>query len=66
MVKLAEDRGTGQRVALKQVDTRKVSQTCIRAEYCLLTSLSHSAIIRAFAIFENAPSLGVDTIVLEM
>lgn len=66
IVRRARDRGTGQEVALKQTPRQKQSRSLTRAEYELLASNHHGNIVRAFALFENAPQLGVDTIVLEL
>ncbi|XP_058808184.1 triple functional domain protein-like isoform X3 [Phymastichus coffea] len=66
VVRRARDRGTGQEVALKQTPRQKQSRSLTRAEYDLLASTHHGNIVRAFALFENAPQLGVDTIVLEL
>ncbi|XP_046675322.1 triple functional domain protein isoform X5 [Homalodisca vitripennis] len=66
VVKQAQDRGTGQAVALKVVDRRRIPQRVTRAEYNFLTALSHCGILRGLAMFENAPSPGVDTIVMEL
>ncbi|KAK0088984.1 hypothetical protein PV325_009867 [Microctonus aethiopoides] len=65
LVRRARDRGTGQEVALKQTPRHKQSRSLTRAEYDLLASTHHGNIIRAFALFENAPQPGLDTIVLE-
>ncbi|XP_033224250.1 kalirin isoform X3 [Belonocnema kinseyi] len=66
VVRRARDRGTGQEVALKQTPRRKQSRSRSRAEYDLLASTHHGNIVRAFALFENAPQPGIDTIVLEL
>jgi len=66
VVRLAQDRGTGLRVALKEVDRRRIPQLRTRAEYSYLTSLNHSSIVRALAMFENAPRPGHDTTVMEL
>ncbi|XP_051163454.1 triple functional domain protein isoform X3 [Leptopilina boulardi] len=66
IVRRARDRGTGQEVALKQTPRRKQSRSLTRAEYDLLASTHHGNIVRAFALFENAPQPGIDTIVLEL
>lgn len=66
VVRRARDRGTGQEVALKQTSRHKQSRLLTRAEYDLLASTHHGNIIRAFALFENAPQPGLDTIVLEL
>ena len=65
-VRRARDRGTGQEVALKETPRQKQSRSLTRAEYDLLASTHHGNIVRALAMFENAPQLGVDTIVLEL
>lgn len=65
-VRRAKDRGTGQEVALKQTPRHKQSRSLTRAEYDLLAAAHHANIVRAFALFENAPRPGVDTIVLEL
>jgi len=65
-VRRARDKGTGQEVALKQIPRHKQSRLLTRAEYEMLTSTHHANIIRAFALFENAPRPGMDTIVLEL
>ncbi|XP_023289652.1 LOW QUALITY PROTEIN: triple functional domain protein [Orussus abietinus] len=66
VVRRARDRGTGQEVALKQTPRHKQSRASTRAEYELLASTHHANVVRAFALFENAPQPGVDTIVLEL
>lgn len=66
VVRLAKDRGTGLEVALKQVSRRKQPHNITQAEYTLLASMQHLNIIRAMALFDNAPVPGVDTIVLEL
>lgn len=65
-VRRARDRGTGQEVALKQTPRHKQLRSLTRAEYDLLASAHHTNIVRAFALFENAPRPGMDTIVLEL
>ncbi|XP_071554016.1 kalirin isoform X2 [Temnothorax nylanderi] len=65
-VRRARDKGTGQEVALKQIPRHKQSRMLTRAEYDVLASTHHANIVRAFALFENAPRPGVDTIVLEL
>ncbi|KAL0129500.1 hypothetical protein PUN28_001638 [Cardiocondyla obscurior] len=65
-VRRARDKGTGQEVALKQISRHKQSRLLTRAEYDVLASTHHANIVRAFALFENAPRPGVDTIVLEL
>ncbi|KAF7988703.1 hypothetical protein HCN44_001276 [Aphidius gifuensis] len=66
LVRRARDRGTGQEVALKQTPRHKQSRDLTRAEYDLLAMTNHANIIRAFALFENAPQPDFDTIVLEL
>ncbi|XP_046409767.1 kalirin isoform X2 [Neodiprion fabricii] len=66
VVRRARDRGTGHEVALKQTPRHKQSRSFTRSEYDLLASTHHANIVRAFALFENAPQPGVDTIVLEL
>jgi len=65
-VRRARDKGTGQEVALKQIPRHKQSRALTRAEYDVLASTHHVHIVRAFALFENAPQPGMDTIVLEL
>lgn len=65
-VRRARDKGTGQEVALKQIPRHKQSRLLTRAEYDVLASTHHANVVRAFALFENAPRPGVDTIVLEL
>ncbi|XP_071053767.1 triple functional domain protein isoform X4 [Onthophagus taurus] len=66
IVRKAQDRGTGQEVALKQVFRRKQSHQVTQAEYSLLVGLQHTNIVHAMALFDNAPVPGIDTIVLEL
>lgn len=66
VVKKAKDRGTGFEVALKQVFRRKQTHKVTQAEYTLLAGIQHKNVIRALALFNNAPVPGIDTIVLEM
>lgn len=66
IVRRARDKGTGQEVALKQIPRHKQPRSLTRAEYDMLASTHHANIVRAFALFENAPRPGVDTIVLEL
>lgn len=66
VVRLARDRGTGVEVALKQVTRRKQNHHITQAEYSLLAGMQHVNIIRALALFDNAPLPGIDTIVLEL
>ncbi|XP_075229474.1 trio Rho guanine nucleotide exchange factor isoform X4 [Lycorma delicatula] len=62
----ARDSGTGQKVALKQIERQRQTQCATRNEYLVLLSISHQNIIRSLALFENAPLPGIDTIVLEL
>lgn len=66
IVRKAQDRGTGNEVALKQVFRRKQSHKVTQAEYTLLAGIQHFNIIHAMALFDNAPIPGIDTIVLEL
>ncbi|XP_060534993.1 triple functional domain protein isoform X2 [Cylas formicarius] len=66
IVRLAKDRGTNVEVALKQITRRKQSHQVTQAEYALLVNMEHQNIIRALALFDNAPVPGMDTIVLEL
>lgn len=66
VIRKAKDRGTGHEVALKQISRRKQPHKVIQAEYALLASMQHANIIRAMALFDNAPEPGIDTIVLEL
>ncbi|XP_018325506.1 triple functional domain protein isoform X1 [Agrilus planipennis] len=66
VVRKAKDRGTGHEVALKQVWKRKQHHKVTQAEYSLLAGMQHTNIIRALALFDNAPVPGIDTIVLEL
>lgn len=66
VVKRAKDKGTGFEVALKQVLRRKQTHEVTQAEYTLLAGMQHLHIIRALALFNNAPTPGIDTIVLEL
>lgn len=66
VIRKAKDRGTGHEVALKQISRRRQAHKIIQAEYTLLASMQHANIIRAMALFDNAPEPGIDTIVLEL
>lgn len=66
VIRKAKDRGTGHEVALKQISRRKQPHKIIQAEYTLLASMQHTNIIRAMALFDNAPEPGIDTIILEL
>ncbi|XP_021922834.1 triple functional domain protein-like isoform X3 [Zootermopsis nevadensis] len=66
VVRRARDRGTAQEVAVKQIVCKRQSRDVTQAEYTLMARLQHSNIVRALALFSNAPQLGVDTIVMEL
>lgn len=66
VVRLASDMITGQHVALKQISRRHQDLGTTQEEYKLLASTQHPNIVRALALFENAPNLGNDTIVMEL
>ncbi|XP_049828356.1 kalirin isoform X4 [Schistocerca gregaria] len=66
VVRKARDRGTSQEVAVKQVYCKRQSREVTQAEYALLARLQHSNIVRALALFENAPQPGIDSIVMEL
>ncbi|EFA00236.2 Kalirin-like Protein [Tribolium castaneum] len=66
IVRRAKDRGTNLEVALKQVTRRRQSHHVTQAEYGLLAGMQHVNVIRAMALFDNAPQPGIDTIVLEL
>lgn len=62
----ARDAESGRQVALKQICRLKQPRSLTRAEYDLLETIRHENIVRAFAIFEDAPQPDTDTIVLEL
>lgn len=66
IIRLATDAVTGHKVALKQISRKYQDLISTQEEYKLLASSQHPNIIRALALFENAPLQGVDTIVMEM
>lgn len=66
VVRLASDMITGQPVALKQISRRHQDLGTTQEEYKLLASTQHPNIVRGLALFENAPNLGGDTIVMEL
>ncbi|XP_026462176.1 triple functional domain protein isoform X4 [Ctenocephalides felis] len=66
IVRLARDVCTGHRVALKEVSRRKQNKQITQAEYQLLTEVHCINIVRALALFDNAPLSGFDTIVMEL
>ena len=65
-VMVAKDRGTDQIVALKQINRALQSVESSQTEYSILSGLTHKNIIKALAIFQNAPQVGIDTIVMEV
>lgn len=66
VVRLASDLVTGQHVAMKQVSRRHQDAGTTQEEYKLLASAQHPNIVRGLALFENAPTPGSDTIVMEL
>lgn len=64
--RLASDLVTRQPVAMKQVSRRHQELEATQEEYRLLASAQHMNIVRALAFFENAPTPGADTIVMEL
>jgi hypothetical protein len=45
---------------------RRQAHDVTQAEYALMARLQHSNIVRALALFENAPQHFMDTIVMEL
>lgn len=66
VIRLASDLITGQHVALKQVSRRHQDLSTTQEEYKLLASAQHPNIVRGLALFENAPTPGADTIVMDL
>jgi serine/threonine protein kinase len=66
VVRRARDRVTAQEVAIKEVVGRRQMHDVTQAEYALMARLQHSNIVRALALFENAPQPSMDTIVMEL
>ncbi|XP_034255517.1 kalirin isoform X2 [Thrips palmi] len=66
IVRKAQDRGTGQLVAAKQVNKVRQGTDVTHAEYSTLLGLQHQSIVRAFALFESSPLPEVDTIIMEL
>lgn len=66
VVRLAADATTGQYVALKQISRKYQDAITTQEEYKLMASTQHPNIVHALAFFENAPSNGFDTIVMEL
>nr|CAD7398873.1 unnamed protein product [Timema poppensis] len=66
VVRKARDRGTSQEVAVKQVSCRRQCHSATHAEYSLMAQLHHVNVVRALALFDNAPQFGTDSIVIEL
>ena len=66
IIRLASDLITGQRVALKQISRRHQDLGTTQEEYKLVSSAHHPNIVRGLAFYENAPTPGADTIVMEL
>lgn len=66
VVKRAQDRGTGQQVAAKQVHRIRQAPNITHAEYSVMLGLQHQSIVKAFALFESSPLSEVDTIIMEL
>jgi hypothetical protein len=66
VVRRARDRVTAQEVAIKEVMRRRQAHRVTQAECALMTRLQHTNIVRALALFENAPQPSMDTIVMEL
>lgn len=65
VVRLAKDSVTGHFVAMKQISRRKQDLTVTKEEYKLMASTIHINTVRGLALFENAPCIGIDTIIME-
>lgn len=65
VVRLAKDSVTGHFVAMKQISRRKQDLIVTKEEYKLMASTQHINIVRGLALFENAPCIGMDTIIME-
>lgn len=65
VVRLAKDSVTGHFVAMKQISRRKQDLVVTKEEYKLMASTQHINIVRGLALFENAPCIGMDTIIME-
>lgn len=65
VVRLAKDSVTGHFVAMKQISRRKQDLNVTKEEYKLMASTIHINTVRGLALFENAPCIGVDTIIME-
>lgn len=66
VVRLAKDSVTGHFVAMKQISRRKQDLVATKEEYKLMASTQHINIVRGLALFENAPCIGMDTIIMEL
>ncbi|KAK3932149.1 Kalirin [Frankliniella fusca] len=66
VVKKAQDRGTGQLVAAKQVFRMRQTSNITQSEYSILLRLQHQSVVRAFALFESSPLPTIDTIIMEL
>lgn len=66
VVRLATDAVTGQLVALKQISRKYQDVITTQEEFKLMSAVQHPNIVRGLAFFENAPSNGFDTIVMEL
>lgn len=66
VVRLATDAVTGQLVALKQIARKYQDVITTQEEFKLMAATQHPNIVRGLAFFENAPSNGFDTIVMEL
>lgn len=66
VVKKAQDRGTGQLVAAKQVSRIRQALDVTQAEYSVMLGLQHPSVVRAFALFESSPLPETDTIIMEL
>lgn len=65
VVRLAKDSVTGHFVAMKQISRRKQDLVVTKEEYKLMAATLHISTVRGLALFENAPCIGVDTIIME-
>lgn len=65
VVRLAKDSVTGHFVAMKQISRRKQDLAITKEEYRLMASTQHINTVRGLALFENAPCIGVDTVIME-
>ncbi|XP_037034473.1 kalirin isoform X5 [Bradysia coprophila] len=65
VVRLAKDSVTGHFVAMKQIPRRKQGFAITKEEYRLMASTQHINTVRGLALFENAPRIGIDTVIME-